>query len=107
MIDAGTALRHEGKLDQHARLLHQRMRPGMDLAERAGRVPHAPGKPMTLPGRRLEFEIGRLVRHASPPALTLVQWRHLRQSPGDVNSKFAAADMRPRRLTEQIGQLDK
>ena len=36
MVDAGAALGHEGKLDQHARRLDQRMRPRMHLADGAG-----------------------------------------------------------------------
>jgi hypothetical protein len=51
LVDAGAALRHEGKLHQDARLFDQRMRPRMHLAQRTGPALMR-GKPMTLPLER-------------------------------------------------------
>jgi hypothetical protein len=60
-VDAGAAFGHEGQLHQHARLLDQRMRPGMDLAERAGPSFMRRKTHDAALGARLEFEIGRVV----------------------------------------------
>ncbi|ESZ67237.1 hypothetical protein X728_00570 [Mesorhizobium sp. L103C120A0] len=68
-VDAGAALGHEGELHKHARLLDQRMRPGMDLADRAGPSLMRGKAHHAALGARLEFEVGRLVRHGGPPVL--------------------------------------
>ena len=60
-VDAGAAFGHEGELDKHARLVDQRMRPGMDLAKRAGPALMRGKTHDAALGARLELEIGRVV----------------------------------------------
>ena len=63
----GAAFGHEGKLDQHARFFNQRVRTGMDLAQRA-RSPLMRREAHHAALRaRLEFKLGRLVRHGWSP----------------------------------------
>lgn len=67
MIDAGATLGHEGELDQHTRLLDQRVRTGMDFAQRAGPSLMRRKAEHAALGARLKFEIGRVVRHGLFP----------------------------------------
>ena len=67
LVDAGPGFGHERKLHQNARLLDQRMRTGVNLAERA--------RPSLMRGKahdaaldaRLEFRIGRVICHGWSP----------------------------------------
>ena len=67
LIDGGAALGHEGELDEGARLLHQRIRTRMHLADRVGTAPMRRKAEHGAGQRGGKFEFGRLDGHLPAP----------------------------------------